>query len=153
MAKKKPVKKPQESETPSLIESEPPVVETPPEPEASPVATVAAPTLSKAEAVRRSLDQNGLDADLETHVRYIEALGMNIPRNIVSQYLSVEKKKRQGGGTVNISVGSKKSPRGPSPVSSEGGILGFIETLREWEKKIGAETMGRAMKVVYPEQS
>ena len=104
---------------------------------------------SKADMVRHAIDKFGWKAGLDQYQGYIkETYGVEMSKAHISQTKSNERKrrgvrgrKRKGGGAgagTGLTTGSAKVAD----------ILSFVDTVRAWEAKIGADGVREVVKTV-----
>jgi len=107
--------------------------------------------VSKAEAVRLSIQANGWEAPLETHEEYIRnQFGIGMSRTQISQYKSTEKR-RQGKRRRRRRSAAEMAAAGverPAPGRGDE-ILKFVSTVRQWEEKLGSKKLLAVIDALY----
>lgn len=105
---------------------------------------------SKADMVRNAIDKLGWKAGIDEYQSYIKATyGVEMSKPHISQTKSNERKRRGVRGRGRRGAGASAS----AGASAAGGakvadILSFVETVREWESKIGAQGIREVVKTV-----
>lgn len=109
-------------------------------------------TTSKADMVRDAIEKLGWDAGIDQYQSYIkETYKIEMSKPHISQTKSNERK-RQG-------IRGRRGRRGRRPAGETEGaatpgqarvadIVSFVETVRQWEQKIGAEGVREVVKSV-----
>jgi len=103
---------------------------------------------SKADMVRDAIDRLGWKAGIDEYQAYIkQTYGVDMSKPHISQTKSNERKRRGVRGR------RRKGGRPPAAAASTGNarvadILSFVETVREWETKIGAQGIREVVKTV-----
>jgi hypothetical protein len=105
---------------------------------------------SKADMVRETIDKLGWTAGINEYQKYIkDTYGVEMSKPHISQTKSNERKrrgvrgrKRRGGGRP---AGTSVAAAGNAKVAD---ILSFVDTIREWETRIGAAGIREVVKTV-----
>lgn len=102
---------------------------------------------SKADMVRDAIDRLGWKAGIDEYQAYIkETYGTEMSKPHISQTKSNERKRRGVRGKARKSAGTPSAAAvGNARVSD---ILSFVETVRAWEAKIGADGIREVVKNV-----
>lgn len=102
---------------------------------------------SKADMVRNAIDKLGWKAPIEQYQAYIKnAYGVEMSKPHISQTKSNERKRRGvRGRRRKSSAGAGTAAPGSASVAD---ILSFVETVREWESRIGAVGIREVVKNV-----
>ncbi|QVL32731.1 hypothetical protein KIH39_02080 [Telmatocola sphagniphila] len=111
----------------------------------APVETPAEPAgkVNKSELFREAIAALSIDADVQQIIDWIkEKHGVELPKLTVYQYRALARKKVNSSGKLT-------KPKAENPVSGNTeAILDFVQTLRQFEGKIDAATMKKAIDVI-----
>jgi hypothetical protein len=105
---------------------------------------------SKADMVRDAIDKLGWTAGINEYQEYIkQTYGVEMSKPHISQTKSNERKRRGVRGRRK----RRGAGAGAAPAEAAGGakvadILSFVEAVREWETKIGAQGIREVVKTV-----
>lgn len=107
--------------------------------------------MSKAEAVRLSIQANGWDAPLATHEEYLRnQFGIIMSRVQISQYKSTERR-RAGKRRRRRRTPEEMAAAGAERATSGRGddILKFVSAVRQWEEKLGSKKVLAVIEALY----
>ena len=106
--------------------------------------------VSKADMVRSAIDKLGWKAGINEYQAYIkETYGVEMSKPHISQTKSNERKRRGvRGARRRRGTGSTATGTAAAGSASVADILTFVETVREWETKIGAQGIREVVKTV-----
>jgi hypothetical protein len=105
---------------------------------------------SKAEMVRDAIDKLGWKAGINEYHDYIKrTYGVEMSKPHISQTKSNERKRRGVRGRARrkgaAAAGTGSGTAGGAKVAD---ILSFVETVRQWETRIGAQGIREVVKTV-----
>jgi hypothetical protein len=104
---------------------------------------------SKADMVRDAIDKLGWKAGIDEYQSYIkETYRAEMSKPHISQTKSNERKRRGVRGRQRRKAASGPGGAKAGPSASISDILSFVETVRQWETKIGAKGIREVVKNV-----
>ena len=111
--------------------------------------------ITKADALRQSLEVNGWEAPLEKHEEYLrEHFGVIMTRMQISQYKSAERR-RLGKRRRRRRRSSEEVAAEPTERASFGrgdDIVKFVSTVRQWEEKLGSKKLLAVLDALYKQK-
>jgi hypothetical protein len=105
--------------------------------------------ISKVDMVRDAIDNLGWSAKPDKYVEYIKSkFKVDMSKAHISQTKSAERKRRGVRGARKRRGGSEEAAAAKNGSASIADILAFVETVKNWEEKIGAQGIRDVVKNV-----
>lgn len=105
--------------------------------------------VTKVEMVRDAIDKLGWKVGLDEYISYIkQKYNVVMSKAHISQTKSAERRRRGVRGARRRKGEAAKAPSAANGNASVADILAFVETVKNWEAKIGAAGIREVVKTV-----